>query len=175
MMGFASWATFHDALNEYRQQVHEHFQQLLVSPQADDEPADAVSLLTSGEAEKLQYLQSCGYQDSLASLATLDRLFSSHACKNLSHTGRGRLKKLLPLLVQAAASSDDPDACLVRLMPLLESIMRRSAYMALLVENPLALSQLIQLASASPLISHQLARYPLLLDELNRRSVCSNT
>lgn len=44
--------------------------------------------------------------------------------------------------------------------------MRRSAYMSLLVENTLALSQLVKLCAASPLISHQLARYPVLLDEL---------
>ncbi|MDT8311695.1 MAG: bifunctional [glutamate--ammonia ligase]-adenylyl-L-tyrosine phosphorylase/[glutamate--ammonia-ligase] adenylyltransferase, partial [Methylophaga sp.] len=166
LMGFDDWDSFYHQLHDHRQQVHEHFEQLLASPQADDEPEDAVSLLTAGEAKKLQYLDDCGYQDSAACLATLDQLFNSHACKNLSDTGRSRLKKLLPLLVQAAAGTDNPDACLARLMPLLEAIMRRSAYMALLVENPLALSQLIQLAAASPLISHQLARYPLLLDEL---------
>jgi glutamate-ammonia-ligase adenylyltransferase len=38
--------------------------------------------------------------------------------------------------------------------------------MSLLVENPLALSQLIRLCNASPWISKQLARYPVLLDEL---------
>lgn len=166
IMGFDDWDRFYGDLHAHRQQVHEHFEQLLTSPQADDEPAETVSLLTGGEAEKLHYLADCGYQDSAACLETLEQLFNSHACKNLSDTGRGRLKKLLPLLVQAAASTDNPDVCLARLMPLLESIMRRSAYMALLVENPLALSQLIQLAAASPLISHQLARYPLLLDEL---------
>lgn len=166
MMAFPDWQRFYDQLQDHRQQVHEHFEQLLTAPQADNEPADAVSLLTAGDAEKLQYLEQCGYQDSAACLDILDHLLSSHACKNLSGTGQGRLKKLLPLLVQAAASTNNPDACLARLMPLLEAIMRRSAYMALLVENPLALSQLIQLAAASPLISHQLARYPLLLDEL---------
>lgn len=166
MMDYADWPAFLTDLDDYRQQVHEHFEQLLTAPQADDEPADAIALLTAGEAEKLEYLHQCGYQDSAACLETLDKLLQSHACKNLSDTGRGRLKKLLPLLVQAAASTDNPDACLARLMPLLEAIMRRSAYMALLVENPLALSQLIKLAAASPLISHQLARYPLLLDEL---------
>ncbi|MCX4189960.1 bifunctional [glutamate--ammonia ligase]-adenylyl-L-tyrosine phosphorylase/[glutamate--ammonia-ligase] adenylyltransferase [Methylophaga sp. OBS3] len=166
MMGFDSWLSFLAVLEDHRQQVHEHFQQLLTAPQADDEPEDAISLLTASETEKLRYLQNCGYQDPEATLETLDKLLNGHACRNLSGTGRNRLKKLLPLLVQAAAGTEHPDACLARLMPLLEAIMRRSAYIALLVENPLALSQLIKLAAASPLISHQLARYPLLLDEL---------
>ncbi|MDQ7072367.1 MAG: hypothetical protein Q9N32_00805 [Gammaproteobacteria bacterium] len=44
--------------------------------------------------------------------------------------------------------------------------MRRSSYMSLLVENPMALSQLVKLCAASPWISNQLTRHPVLLDEL---------
>lgn len=166
-MGFDDWQTFADELSQHRQQVHDHFSQLLASPQADDDAAtNNISLLNAGPEEKLQYFEQCGYQDPDACVEVLDRLLDLHICRNLSETGRHRLEKLLPLLVQAAAGVDNADETLPRLMPLLESIMRRSAYMSLLVENPLALSQLIKLCSASPLISHQLARYPVLLDEL---------
>ncbi|AFJ02879.1 Glutamate-ammonia-ligase adenylyltransferase [Methylophaga frappieri] len=167
LMGFADWAAYLQVLQEHRQQVHEHFEQLLASPQADDEDADKnLSLFTATDEQRTDYLQRWGYQDAEASLNTIDNLLNGHACRNLSVTGRNRLKKLLPLLVQAAAGTADPDTCLKRLIPLMESIMRRSAYMALLVENPLALSQLIKLAAASPLISQLLARFPVLLDEL---------
>ncbi len=166
-MGFTSWDLFYQTLFQLRQQVHEHFEQLLAAPQAEDEAAtNNISLLNAGEEEKLQYLEQCGYQEPQACLDVLDRLLELHICKNLSQTGRQRLERLLPLLVQAAAGVDNADETLPRLMPLVESIMRRSAYMSLLVENPLALSQLIKLCAASPLISHQLARYPVLLDEL---------
>lgn len=166
-MGFDDWDSFAEVLSEHRQQVHDHFNQLLASPQADGEAAtNNISLLIAGEEEKLQYFTQCGYQDPEACIDVLDRLLELHICRNLSETGRQRLEKLLPLLVQAAAGVDNADETLPRLMPLIESIMRRSAYMSLLVENPLALSQLIKLCSASPLISHQLARHPVLLDEL---------
>jgi len=49
---------------------------------------------------------------------------------------------------------------------LLNAIARRTSYIALLVENPLALSQLVRLSAASPWISSLIARHPLLLDEL---------
>lgn len=166
-MGFDSWESFYQTLWQHRQQVHDHFSQLLAAPQAEDEAAtNNISLLNAGEEEKLDYLSECGYQQPQDCLEVLDKLLEQHVCRNLGQTGRQRLEKLLPLLVQAAASSDNPDETLPRLMPLLESIMRRSAYMSLLVENPLALSQLVKLCAASPLISHQLARYPVLLDEL---------
>lgn len=165
-MGFENWPIFLQTLNEHRQQVHEHFEQLLTAPQAEDESTESIALLTASEVEVIAYLEKWGYHDPQQAQQTIEKLLNLHVVKNLSHTGLGRLKKLLPLLVQAAAGTDDPDTCLTRMIPLLESIMRRSAYMSLLVENTLALSQLVKLCAASPLISHQLARYPVLLDEL---------
>jgi len=72
----------------------------------------------------------------------------------------------LPLLVQAIANVAEPEQCLSRVLPFVEAIMRRSAYMSLLVENALALSQLVKLCAASPWISNQLVQHPMLLDEL---------
>jgi glutamate-ammonia-ligase adenylyltransferase len=48
----------------------------------------------------------------------------------------------------------------------LEAIGQRSAYLALLAENPAALKRLVQLAAASPFIARQVAVHPLLLDDL---------
>lgn len=61
-----------------------------------------------------------------------------------------------------------PDAptALVRLAQLLLSIVTRTTYLELLVEYHAALSHLIRLCAASPMVANQLSRYPLLLDEL---------
>ena len=166
LMGFTDWERFSTVLAKHRQQVQSHFEQLLAAPQADDEVGASTSLFISTDDEKSQYLQQLGYADPDACLKELEQLFDSHNCKNLSQMGRDRLEKLLPLLVQASANVANPDICLSRLMPLLVAIMRRSAYMSLLVENPLALSQLVKLCAASPWISGQLVRHPVLLDEL---------
>jgi len=166
-MGFDGWSSYSSALAEHRQNVHEHFEQLLTAPQADGEAAtNNISLLHANEEEKLAYLTQCGYSEPQSCLELIDNLFNLHACRNLEPSGRVRLERLMPLLVQAAAGVSNPDECLRRLLPLVEAVMRRSAYMALLVENPLALSQLIKLCAASPMISRQLARFPVLLDEL---------
>jgi glutamate-ammonia-ligase adenylyltransferase len=166
-MGFASWDDFLTELNSHRQQVQEHFEQLLTSPQAEDETKqDGIALFTDDSESTLSYLTELGYQDVEMCAEKIDKILNSHNCNNLSKNGRERLEQLLPLLVQAAAGCEMPDTCLTRLLPLVESVMRRTVYMSLLVENPLALSQLIRLCSASPLISKQLARYPVLLDEL---------
>jgi len=166
LMGFADWDTFTNELTRHRQLVQSHFEQLLTSPQAEQAPAQSISLFNSSDEDILSYLQQLGFADPDACLTEIMGLLNNHVCRNLGPTGRERLHKLLPLLIQAAANVTNANECVSRLMPLIESIMRRSAYMALLVENPLALSQLIKLCAASPLISNQLARFPVLLDEL---------
>ena len=54
----------------------------------------------------------------------------------------------------------------MRLAQLLLSIVTRTTYLELLVEYHAALSHLIRLCAASPMVANQLSRYPLLLDEL---------
>jgi glutamate-ammonia-ligase adenylyltransferase len=166
LMGFRDWTDFTVELVRHRQLVQSHFDQLLASPQADEAPAQSISLYNSSDEDILKYLQQLDFADPEACLMELTGLLNNHVCRNLSHTGLVRLQQLLPLLIQAAANVANANDCLSRLMPLIEAIMRRSAYMALLVENPLALSQLIKLCAASPWISNQLTRFPVLLDEL---------
>ena len=166
LMGFKDWDDFVVELVRHRQLVQSHFEQLLTSPQAEETPAQSISLFNGSDEDILKYLQQLGFADPEACLIELTGLLNNHVCRNLGHTGLVRLQKLLPLLIQAAANVANANQCVSRLMPLIESIMRRSAYMALLVENPLALSQLIKLCAASPWISNQLTRFPVLLDEL---------
>jgi glutamate-ammonia-ligase adenylyltransferase len=166
-MGFDDWEAFREELSVHRKQVQEHFEQLLTSPQSEEEnKEDGVVLFSDDEQVKLSYLAELGYHSPENCFEKIEHVLHSHTCNNLSSHGRQRLEKLLPLLVQAAAGVAEPDTCLLRILPLVEAIMRRSVYMSLLVENPLALSQLIRLCSASPWISHQLTRFPVLLDAL---------
>ena len=166
LMGFDTWSDFMAVLDEHRKRVQEHFEQVLTIPQSEEDTGETVSLFTSPDDERMAHLQQLGFIDAEACLDLLEKLFETHTSRNLGSTGRERLTKLLPLLVQAAANVSNADTCLERLLPLVESIMRRSAYMSLLIENSLALSQLVKLCAASPLISTQLTRYPVLLDEL---------
>lgn len=166
LMGFENWDAFSEVLAEHRACVQGHFEQLLTTPQAEESDAQSVCLFTANDEERLQYLEGLGFNNPGDTLSYIERLLDCHAYRNLGDIERQRLERLLPLLIQAASGVDEPEICFQRLVPLLEAIMRRSAYMSLLVENALALSQLIKLCAASPWISNQLARYPVLLDEL---------
>lgn len=49
---------------------------------------------------------------------------------------------------------------------MLQRIVTRTTYLELLDEYPAALTQLVRLCTESPMVSEQLGRYPILLDEL---------
>ena len=170
-MGYDSWESFRADLDMHRQRVQGHFEQVFEAPQTeqgDEGAADltGVWLGTLDEAASLRVLQAAGYQAAEVLEKKLSDIRQSRAYHGLSSQGRERLDRLMPLLLGAAGQADQPDQTIQRLLDLVAQIERRSVYLALLVENPLALSQLVRLSSASPWISHFLKQYPLLLDEL---------
>lgn len=86
--------------------------------------------------------------------------------RTIGPRGRQVLDQLMPQLLCEVCSRSDAPLPLSRLIPLLLGIVTRTTYLELLTEYPGALKHLITLCAASPMIAGQLARYPLLLDEL---------
>ncbi|WP_072550305.1 MULTISPECIES: bifunctional [glutamate--ammonia ligase]-adenylyl-L-tyrosine phosphorylase/[glutamate--ammonia-ligase] adenylyltransferase [Candidatus Fukatsuia] len=80
--------------------------------------------------------------------------------------GREVLDQLMPHLLTEVCSRPDANIVLARVTLLLLSVVTRTTYMELLLEYPAALTHVVRLCAASPMIANQLARYPLLLDEL---------
>jgi glutamate-ammonia-ligase adenylyltransferase len=169
-MGYGDWESYSRDLQRHRRRVQAHFEQVFAAPQTEEGAGTAEltqiwsGALQDGAAEKA--LTAAGYAQAEETLSALNRFRDSASCRQLSAAGRSRLDHLMPLLLAAAAAAVQPDATLGRLLDLLERIARRTTYLALLAENPLALSQLIRLCAASPWIAELLTRHPLLLDEL---------
>ncbi|ULX57906.1 bifunctional [glutamate--ammonia ligase]-adenylyl-L-tyrosine phosphorylase/[glutamate--ammonia-ligase] adenylyltransferase [Ectothiorhodosinus mongolicus] len=176
-MGFDSWSDFSHVLEKHMRHVHEQFQQVFAAPQRDidaeeTEQPEAQRDLTALWAGKLDaekaktVLKQLGVNETEEALNRINDLRESSTCRSLTATGRERLDKLMPLLLGVLNGLEHTDDTLMRLLKLVQTIARRSVYLSLLVENPLALSQLARLCDASPFIAEHLTRYPLLLDEL---------
>ncbi len=170
-MGFDDWPAFERVLRGHMRRVHEHFEQVFAAPQTEHAESDELDLTgvwqgTLDEEQVAAALQRAGYTDTAEVYRQLQALASSRSYLNMSTTGQTRIDHLIPLLLGAVGASAEPDQTLVRLLRIVEAIGRRSSYIALLVENPMALSQLVRLCSASPWIASQLSRNPHLLDEL---------
>ncbi|ERK17312.1 Glutamate-ammonia-ligase adenylyltransferase [Pantoea sp. AS-PWVM4] len=86
--------------------------------------------------------------------------------RTIGPRGRQALDQLMPRLLSEVCPRNDAAVLLNRLTPLLLGVLTRSTYLELLTEYHGALRHLIRLCAASPMVASQLARYPLLLDEL---------
>jgi len=172
-MGYADWETYCAALDQQRQHVQTHFAQVFDAPQAEEQSDSLQARLDElwragfeDERAARAVLAEVGFDDIEEVLRQLRLLRSGRRYASLPARSRRRFDRLMPLLLGASGQTAAADVTLKRLLDLLEQIARRSVYMALLVEYPLALSQLVKLCSASPWIARYLAQQPLLLDEL---------
>ena len=176
MMGFDTWAAFHAQLMAWRGRIDWHFRQVIADPD-DENDIDEGEMIVGGEwlplweevqddAAACVQLHEAGFADAAKALKQLASLRSSPQLRAMQRLGRERLDAFIPRLMAQAVEHANPDLVLERVLPLVEAVARRSAYLVLLTENPDALRRLLTLCAASPWIAEQITRFPLLLDEL---------
>ena len=171
--GFADWQALYQQLQLIKQQVRQHFDAIIADPEEEQpEPTqidEALACLWNEQADPalaVEAFRQAGFQTADASLKVLQSLYSSRAVASMQAIGRERLDQLMPQLLMAVAATKNPDAALERTLWLIEAVLRRTAYLVLLTENPEALKQLVTMCAASPWLAEQLAKMPILLDEL---------
>ncbi|MDT3310971.1 bifunctional [glutamate--ammonia ligase]-adenylyl-L-tyrosine phosphorylase/[glutamate--ammonia-ligase] adenylyltransferase [Pseudomonas sp. rhizo66] len=175
MLGFADWDSFHEKLMFWRGRVAWHFAQVIADPD-EDEGAESEVVVggewlplweeAQDEEAACRQLEEGGFADASKALKALAGLRSSPQLRAMQRLGRERLDAFIPRLLAQAVEHANPDLVLERVLPLVEAVARRSAYLVLLTENPGALRRLLTLCAASPWIAEQITRFPLLLDEL---------
>ncbi len=171
-MGYPDWASYFAALTRHRANVQAQFEQVLGSENEDSDQAEDHENLLLLLGDQLDdeaastILRAAGFEDAETAADRIKKFRSSYSVRMLDSPGRARLRRLFPDLLRAVAGQGDPVQALGRILEVLEPVARRSAYLALLAERPLALSQLVRLCAASPRISRLLGRHPLLFDEL---------
>jgi glutamate-ammonia-ligase adenylyltransferase len=171
-MGYPDWPSYAAVLARHRSHVQAQFEQVLGPDHDGDESAEdrehLLALLGDrlDDESALEILHSAGLADAESAYESIKKFRTSYSVRMLDAPGRNRLRRLFPDLLRAVVGQSNPAEVLRRILEALEPVARRSAYLALLAERPLALSQLVRLCAASPRISRQLGRYPLLFDEL---------
>ena len=173
IMEFDDWAAFQHALDEHRNRVARHFANIIAT---EDEEGDSENGVDDGcyelwlaemeEPAAIEWLAEKGFENPEDSYKRLASLRDSRTVQTLQTQGRKRLNQFMPLLLNALMDVENASETLDRVLQLVEAILRRTAYMVLLVENPGALTQLVRLCCDSPWIARLLAETPLLLDEL---------
>ncbi|WEI23454.1 bifunctional [glutamate--ammonia ligase]-adenylyl-L-tyrosine phosphorylase/[glutamate--ammonia-ligase] adenylyltransferase [Acinetobacter bereziniae] len=153
-LGFTDWDNFIAFLNQKREKVTFQFEHL-IKEKGLESPIESYSQLESQLNEILN--------DDAKNL--IHEFWYGHAIKKLPAKAVQRLKEFWPHLVEAILQSNSPQVALMRLMPLVESVMRRTVYLVMLIESKGALQRLVKMATVSPWICEELTHYPVLLDE----------
>ncbi|HET7125639.1 MAG TPA: bifunctional [glutamate--ammonia ligase]-adenylyl-L-tyrosine phosphorylase/[glutamate--ammonia-ligase] adenylyltransferase, partial [Lysobacter sp.] len=165
-MGFADWAALLESLEARREGVAAEFNALLGQRRKHVDGELATYWRALPDAGDAQALAEAGFEDAVALDASLRDFVRAPGVRDLSDAVRARLDRVAPALLQASANSSQPDSALRRVLALLQNILRRSSYLALLDEQPAALTRLVDVVARSGLLAERLAAHPLLLDEL---------
>ena len=185
--GFSDVASFERTLAAHRAAVAGHFAGLFGERVATTGGASSSSHDSVGAAPTLAsfaalwrgdleadtargVLATAGFGDAADLHARLERVRRGQRYTQLPANSQQRVDALVPQLLQVAStlkeSAADAQTVFGRLLDLLESVSRRSAYLALLVEHPAMLPRLAQLIGASQWAAAYLTQHPILLDEL---------
>jgi glutamate-ammonia-ligase adenylyltransferase len=184
-MGEPDWAALLRSLDAHRGRVQAHFQALVFRPAEDretrEEREDVRSVPAPGAAAAplallwddslgAPALQAALAERGLGDAGTLAQLLvdfrGGALVRRLDTPSLQRLQRLLPELLLALEPGDDHLALARRMLRVIESIGARSAYFALLNENPAARRRFVEVCRGGDFLAAQVAAHPLLLDEL---------
>lgn len=167
-LDYADWRRFKAALDCVRAEVHGVFDAVFSLSRQQAQHADSrqIWMEAADDAQLQDLLRGYGFADGESGLATIRQFKQSPAVRRMTAKGAAVLDRLMPALIAALATLNNPDATLQRVLALFEAVAGRNVYLSLLAENPGALAQLLRLTSASPWLCAYLSRYPVLFDEL---------
>lgn len=171
-LGYATWPELYADISKTRNAVSEEFASVLaptqprVSESVGSIPAvDLWQKFVTGESSPTD-LQALGFENAAALHAQFAALVANPAARSLTGKTRARFDRLMPRLLADAASSVSPAAALERLLRLVQTVLRRPAYLVLLEEQPAARERVVALFADSALLAERVIAHPLLLDDM---------
>lgn len=176
MMGFENWEKFCQHLMQHRHFVSTNFQQVIELPQnkQSNTVAPEWQSVWKDSEYHTDFLEEQGFVDAEQVCKQLLIFQQSRHVKSLSTNARDKLDRLMPTMLSMVINEQaylktvgiTPEKNLERLLQWLQSIVTRTSYVLLLVENPQVLKHLVRLFAASSWVAETLSKMPALLDEL---------
>ena len=165
MMGYADLAQLSNELVQHRTFVAHQFD-IIFGSKATPEPQFQLNESDNREVLLTQLTQ-LKFDDPLHAADMIVASLQAPRLKSLSEASKNKCMMLLNrALSMIAALPDQHSQTLQRWLELLEAIVRRTAYLALLIEYPHSLQRLIRMMHSSDWAARYLTRHPILLDEL---------
>jgi glutamate-ammonia-ligase adenylyltransferase len=165
-LGAPSWDAFAAELAAQRALVEAEFERVAWEAEgaAGPEVAPAASAWEAGDIAAV--LAGTALAGDARAIDLLTDLRHGGLYQRMDEVGRQRLTAVMARTLEALEGRPHPLKYLERVLPVYRAVGRRSAYLALLNENPAALERLLELVVGSSWLARQVSEQPLLLDEL---------
>ena len=165
-LGYASYDALLVELDELRQGVSRHFEEVFSDPNREGHILDSLWRHADDIESGTEGLANQGFREAREVAQRLAAMRQAGRYQQMPQGIRERYDSLIPRVIAAAAETACPDVTLGRILDLVDSISRRAAYLALLQQYPQALHKVAELAASSSWAAEYLQRHPILLDEL---------
>jgi len=172
VMGFSSWASLSEAIAGHRNSVSEHFAGIAFRTENESVQTELASALSANwnagatVADWEALLEKHGFEDA-AKIAVVVTDFAVGSIQGQADaTAARRVARFMQAFLLSLKGRRNPGIVCARVLAVISKILRRSAYVALLNENPAVLDRLVSLCAQSAYLAEEIARFPLLLDEL---------
>ena len=169
-LGFADWDQLSAQLAEHRRAVRREFSRVFEARQRGSGSEQVAVYRRYWRALQLgppdTSAAELGFSDSETVTRILNVLIQQLDGGAASARARKLLDRLMPELLACAAAQERSSVALTRLTALLQAILRRSSYLALLDEQPAALKRLTEVMAGSALLAERVTSHPILLDDL---------
>lgn len=172
LMNFPSWQALAQKLTAYQKVVNTIFRHSLGKTDTTEEKLLLDKQLAGvwlGQVESsmaINLLSSFGFEAAERCYQILQSLRNSPRCRRMTQASRIRLDRLMPLLLKELIDIPNSESVMLQALRLLDNIIGRSAYLALLSENLSVLREVLYWFKHSPFISNLLINYPFLLQIL---------
>jgi glutamate-ammonia-ligase adenylyltransferase len=170
--GYADWDTLLKDLDQHRSNVTRQFDVIAFRDREkveDDKLQQQLAASWEGRADAetwTQILVDEGFAQAREIAERLVVFSAAPATIQIDSIARRRLQAFVPNVLRLIKQREQPLTTLIRVLAVVEKVLRRSAYLALLNENSHVMERLVSLCARSAYIAEQIARYPVLLDEL---------
>ncbi|MCX2962408.1 bifunctional [glutamate--ammonia ligase]-adenylyl-L-tyrosine phosphorylase/[glutamate--ammonia-ligase] adenylyltransferase [Rodentibacter caecimuris] len=165
-----NWQDFYRTLQQMQEKVRSVFDHLIgeENDENNDKENQWQDFLEADFDEITQMLEESSIQSDYISeiLDKLGQFKESLKRRIIGNRGRDVLAQLMPKIFSLIFKQESDRTLLSRMLHIIEKISSRTTYLELLLENPQALQQVVNLCAKSQLIADQLAHHPILLDEL---------
>jgi len=169
-LGFSDWDELLQILNTHRDAVRHVFDAVIAGEQStDDSELRLLQLYWDDQAHSenfRQWLKQHGFAEPDDILEVLKPFIRSARIRVLSADTLRMVQQLLIGLLVRIGGHDVHAVLLRRTLDIIQAVVGRPVYISLLLEYPGAQTQMLTLCAASQWFADEIARYPILLDEL---------